>query len=148
MPNFNNYIILAARVLLAVMFLRAGFPKLIDPSSITGLITGAGFPAATTIAYLTGVFEIAAGFAILVGFQTKIACSALAAFCVFTALVFHGGVINVPAFPEGTNRYLTVLNGAIYWKNLAAAGGFLALAVAGAGAYSLDARRAPVIARA
>ena len=35
----------------------------------------------------------------------------------------------------------TVFNGLIFWKNITLGGGFLALAAAGAGAYSIDARR-------
>ena len=132
--------VLLGRVLLSVMFIMAGFPKLIDPSGTAGMIAGAGLPAATALAYLAGLFELVAGLFILVGFQTKITAYLLAAFCVFTALVFHSGPINVPDFPEGANGLLTMFNGLMMMKNITIAGGFLVLAAFGPGVLSVDAR--------
>jgi len=92
------------------------------------------------LAYLAGLFELVAGLFILVGFQTKITAYLLAAFCVFTGLVFHSGPINVPDFPEGANGLLTMFNGLMMMKNITIAGGFLVLAAFGPGALSVDAR--------
>lgn len=136
----QNLVVLVGRILLALMFITAGYPKLIDPSGTAGMIAGAGLPAATALAYLAGIFELVAGIFVLVGFQTRIAAYLLAAFSVFTALVFHSGAINVPDFPEGANGLLTMFNGLMMWKNITIAGGFLVLAAFGPGAYSLDAR--------
>ena len=132
--------VLLGRILLSVMFIMAGFPKLIDPSGTAGMIAGAGLPAATALAYLAGLFELVAGLFILVGFQTKITAYLLAAFCVFTGLVFHSGPINVPDFPEGANGLLTMFNGLMMMKNITIAGGFLVLAAFGPGVLSIDAR--------
>ena len=68
----QSLVVLLGRILLSVMFIMAGFPKLIDPSGTAGMIAGAGLPAATALAYLAGLFELVAGLFILVGFQTKI----------------------------------------------------------------------------
>lgn len=138
----QNLVVLAGRILLSLMFITAGYPKLIDPAGTAGMIAGAGLPAATALAYLAGLFELVAGLFILVGFQTRISALLLAAFCVFTALVFHNGAINVPDFPEGANGLLTMFNGLMMWKNFTIAGGFLVLAAFGPGALSLDARTA------
>ena len=81
----------------------------------------------TALAWAAAIFEVAAGIAILVGFQTKYAALALAAFCVFTGLVFHGGADQMQQI--------------MMFKNIGLAGGFLALAAAGAGAWSVDAKR-------
>jgi putative oxidoreductase len=105
------------------------------------MITQAGIPAATFLTYVAGLFEVVTGVAVLVGFQTTIAAVLLAGFSVFTALVFHSGAINVPDFPAGANGLLTVFNSLMMMKNLALAGGFLALAVVGAGAWSVDSYR-------
>ncbi|MCD2183601.1 DoxX family protein [Rhizobium sp. TRM96647] len=144
----QNVVVLVGRILLSAMFILAGYPKLLDPSGTAGMIAGAGLPAATALAYLTGLFELVAGLFILVGFQTKIAAYLLALFCVFTALVFHSGPINVPDFPEGANGLLTMFNGLMMMKNLTIAGGFLVLAAFGPGSISVDARRgaAPLVA--
>ena len=138
----QHILVLAGRILLALMFIMAGYPKLLDPSGTAGMISGAGLPAATLLAYLAGLFELVAGLFILVGFRTKITALLLAAFCVFTALVFHSGSINIPDFPEGANGLLTVFNGLMMWKNITIAGGFLVLAAFGPGALSIDGRRA------
>jgi putative oxidoreductase len=138
----QNTVILVGRILLSLMFITAGYPKLIDPSGTAGMIAGAGLPAATALAYLAGLFELVAGLFVLVGFQTRIAAYALAAFSVFTGLVFHSGAINVPGFPDGANGLLTVFNGLMMWKNITIAGGFLLLGAFGPGAYSIDARSA------
>ncbi|MBP1842281.1 putative oxidoreductase [Rhizobium petrolearium] len=140
----TNFLLLAGRVLLSGMFILSGFPKLLDPSATAGMIAGAGIPAATLLAYVAGLFEVVAGLAVLVGFQTRIAALLLAGFSAFTALVFHSGAINIPDFPEAANGLLTLFNSLMMMKNLTIAGGFLTLVAAGAGAYSIDARRGSV----
>lgn len=138
----QNAVVLVGRILLALMFVTSGFSKLVDPAGTAGMIAGAGLPAATALAYIAGIFELVGGLFVLVGFQTKITAYLLAVFCVFTALVFHSGTINVPDFPAGANGLLTVFNGLMMWKNITIAGGFLVLAAFGPGSISIDARRA------
>jgi putative oxidoreductase len=137
----NAVIILIGRILLAAVFIPAGLQKLGGIDATVGMIQGAGLPAATALAYLAAIFEVVAGILVLVGFQTKWASLALAAFCVFTAFMFHSGPINVPDFPEGANGLLTMFNGLMMYKNLGLAGGFLVLAGQGPGALSVDAKR-------
>lgn len=124
----NNVVLLVARVLLSFMFIMAGLQKFGDIAGTAGYIGSVGLPAGTALAWLAAIFETLAGLAILVGFQTRAAAWALAVFCVFAAVVFH----YIPA---------DMMQMMIFSKNVTIAGGFLALAVAGAGAYSVDARR-------
>ena len=141
MTNSQNALVLAGRILLAYLFITAGFPKLLDPSSTAGMIEGAGLPAATALAYLTGLFELFAGLAILTGFQTRLAALALAAFSAFTGAVFHSGTVVIEGWPEGALGWINTLNGIMLVKNFALAGGFLVLAAFGPGTWSIDARR-------
>ena len=141
MSSPNSALLLLARVLLSFMFIYSGFGKLMDAAGTAGMIAGAGLPAATALAYLAGLFELVAGLAVLVGFQTRIVGWALALFCVFTGLVFHSSAINMPDFPAAANGWLTVLNQIMLMKNITLAGAYILLATVGAGAYSLDARR-------
>lgn len=122
-PN-NAVVLLVARILLAVIFILAGFQKFGGIEGTAGYITSAGLPAGTALAWLSGIFEVLAGVAILIGFQTRYAAILLALFSVFTGIVFHGAADSTGLL-----------------KNLALAGGFLALYVAGPGSYSVDARR-------
>lgn len=145
MSNNNNAIILVARVLLSFIFIYSGYGKLIDPAGTAGMITGAGLPAATALAYLAGLFELVAGLFVLVGFQTKITSWLLALFCVFTGVVFHSGTVAVEGWPEGALGWINALNGIMMMKNITLAGGYLLLATFGPGAYSVDARRGAAV---
>lgn len=124
----NNALLLAARILLSFMFVMAGAQKFGDLGGTAGYIASVGLPAGMVLSPLSAVFEVVAGVAVLVGFQTRIAAWLLAAFCVFTAFVFH----YAPA---------DMMQTLLLTKNLTIAGGLLALSVAGAGAWSFDARR-------
>ncbi|KQV68255.1 DoxX family protein [Rhizobium sp. Root1220] len=144
MSHTNSSIILVARVLLAFMFIYTGFGKLSDPAGTAGMITGAGLPAATALAYLAGLFELVAGVAVLVGFQTKVVGWALALFCVFTGLVFHSATVAVPGWPDAALGWINALNGIMLMKNFTLAGAYILLATFGPGLYSIDARRGAV----
>lgn len=123
----NSILSLLSRILLAIVFIPAGLQKFADIAGTAGYISSVGLPAGTALAWIAAIFEVVAGIAILVGFQTRNAALALAAFCVFTGVMFHMGGDEV--------------NMIMFFKNLGLAGGFLSLAVAGAGAYSVDAKR-------
>ena len=124
----NNAILLAARILLALIFILAGFGKFADIAGTAGYIGSIGLPAPTALSWLSGAFEVLAGLAVLVGFRTREAAWALAAFCVVSAVLFHTN------FGDQVQMIM-------FMKNLAIAGGFLALSITGAGALSVDARR-------
>ena len=148
MSSSQNALVLVARILLSFIFVYSGFGKLMDPAGTAGMITGAGLPAATALAYLAGLFELVTGLAVLVGFQTKIAAFALAAFCVFTGLVFHSGTVAVPGWPDAALGWINTLNGIMLMKNITLAGAYILLGAFGAGAYSVDATRSPKLAHA
>ncbi len=124
----NNVVLLVARILLAIIFILAGFSKLADAAGTAGMIEARGLPMPLILAYLTGIFELVGGLAILVGFQTRISAYLLAAFCVVSGLLFHLGG--------------DMANQISLMKNLAMAGGFLALSTIGAGSLSVDRRAA------
>ncbi|TWF57330.1 DoxX family protein [Neorhizobium alkalisoli] len=144
MSNTQNIVILVARILLSFIFIYSGFGKLTDPAGTAGMITGAGLPAATALAYLAGLFEFVTGLAVLVGFQTKIVGWALALFCMFTGAVFHSGTVAVPGWPDAALGWINALNGIMLMKNFTLAGAYILLATFGPGLYSIDARRGAV----
>jgi putative oxidoreductase len=124
----NTALLLVARILLSFMFIMAGASKFGDLAGTAGYISSVGLPAGSLLAPLSGIFEVVAGLAVLVGFQTRLAAWLLAAFCVVAAFLFHYA-------PSDMMQTL------LFTKNLTIAGGLLALSVAGAGAWSVDARR-------
>jgi putative oxidoreductase len=124
--------LLAARVLLSFMFILSGFGKLGDVAGNMAYVESGGLPG--VLLYPAIALEIGAGIAVLVGWQTAVAALALAAFSVVAGFLYH----YVPAQSlEGFEAMMQIIS---FNKNLAIAGGFVALAVAGAGAWSLDAR--------
>lgn len=132
MTNASSAGALAARVLLAFMFILAGWGKLGDISGTMAYTASGGLPG--VLAFPAIAIELLGGLAVLVGWQTRWASLALALFCVVAAVFFH----YLPAQGlEGMERMGQIIS---FQKNLAIAGGFLALAVLGAGRYSLDAR--------
>ena len=81
------------------------------------------------ISYLLAILiEVGGGLLLILGYQTRSASFALAAFTLVTALVFHSDFAD-------QNQMIHFL------KNVAITGGFLVLASSGPGAYSIDARR-------
>jgi putative oxidoreductase len=125
--------LLVARILLAFMFVLAGFGKLGDVSGTMAYTASGGIPGVLAIPAI-GV-EILAGLAILAGWQVRPAALALAAFTVVAGYLFH----YVPA--QGLEGFAAMSEMNHFYKNLAIAGGFLALAATGPGAYSVEAWR-------
>ncbi len=121
----NDVTLLVARVLLALMFLVSGLPMLFAPGGFAGFMGSIGMPAPLLVTWAVIALKVLGGIALVVGFQTRWAAYAFAAFCVATAFIGH----------------FTAEEMTVFWKNIAIAGGFLALSVSGPGALSLDARR-------
>lgn len=124
----NNVIVLIARILIAVIFILGGLSKFGNIDGTAGYIASVGLPMGGILAWLAAIFETVAGIFILIGFQTRLTAFALAAFCVFTAVVFHNDFANQAQMIS-------------FMKNLGLAGGFLMFAVHGAGSLSVDGRR-------
>ena len=132
MTNLSSFGALAARVLLAFMFILAGWGKLGDIQGSMAYTASGGLPGFFLVPAIA--VELLGGLAVLVGWQTRWAALALAGFAVLTAILFH----YLPA--QGLEGYDRVGQIISFQKNLAIAGGFLLLAVFGPGRYSLDER--------
>ncbi len=127
----NTSFLLIARIFLGLLFLVAGLGKLGDVAGFGGYMATGGIPA--ILAWPVVLFEIIAGLALIIGVQTRITALALAAFCVLSGLLYH--------FAPADQMQMTQL-----LKNLGLAGGYMALWVAGAGAWSVDAKLGRTIA--
>ncbi|ADV13757.1 DoxX family protein [Mesorhizobium sp. M7A.F.Ca.CA.001.09.2.1] len=131
----RNALLLLSRLLLAALFVPSGFHALSDIAGTTGYFAGLGLPLPTLAAWGTGLFELIAGLLILVGFQTRIIALLLAAFCIVAGFIGHYG-------QGGGDAMLAFLHQQMLMKDIAISGGFVALAMAGAGAWSIDGRGA------
>lgn len=131
----RNALLLLSRLLLAALFVPSGFHALSDIAGTTGYFAGLGLPLPTLAAWGTGLLELIAGLLILVGFQTRIIALLLAAFCIVAGFIGHYG-------QGGGDAMLAFLHQQMLMKDIAISGGFVALAMAGAGAWSIDGRGA------
>lgn len=124
MTTTNNAGLLAARILLAVLFIGAGTGKLGDVQGFAGYMASGGIPA--FLAWPVILLEILGGIALLIGFQTRIAALALGGFSIAAGVLYH--------FVPADQMQMTM-----FMKNVALGGGYLALALIGAGQWSVDA---------
>lgn len=130
--TLQNPLALVGRLLLALLFVPAGFSKLSGFAGTVGYIASVGLPAAQLGAVLAIVVEIGGGIALIAGFQTRIAALALALFTLVASFFFHN-YWGVPA-------EMQFMQSLLFYKNIAVVGGLLTLAAWGAGAWSIDAR--------
>ena len=92
MEQLRTYSPLIARLFIGGFFLLAGVGKIGDVAGTAGYIQSVGLPG--VLAWPAIIFEIALGLALIVGFQTRIAALAGAAFCIFTAVFFHNNLAD------------------------------------------------------
>jgi putative oxidoreductase len=138
--SLKTPLVIVGRVLLALMFILAGFSKLGDISGTAGYIASGGLPLASVLAVVVGLLELLGGIAIAIGFHTRWAALALGLFTLAASLLFHKFWAVAP-----DQAFVQQL---MFMKNLSVAGGLFIVAALGAGPVSLDARRAPQLARA
>ena len=131
--KLQNFLALAARVLMAVLFLPAGFGKLTGFEGTVGYIASVGLPLPQVGAAIALAIELAGGLALIAGYGTRVTAVVLAAFTLVASVLFH----NFWAMPADQQMVAQLL----FTKNIAVIGGLLALAAWGPGAWSLDARR-------
>lgn len=132
MTALQSPLALLGRVLLAWLFVPAGFSKIAGFSGTVGYATSVGLPMPTLGVAAALVIELVGGLMLLVGFGTRIAAIALAVFSVVAAVFFHA----YWAMPAEQAMMQQIMFG----KNIAIAGGLLAFAAFGAGGFSVDAR--------
>lgn len=130
-PALTDAVILAARVLLAALFVIFGWRKLRDRAGTVSQMVQLGVPVPTVAAAVSTFMELAVASAVAVGAFTRLAALAMAVYTVGTAFFGHRYWTVAPA------DRVDSMDG--FYKDLAIVGGFLLLYVAGAGRYSIDA---------
>jgi putative oxidoreductase len=116
---------LAGRVLIALIFITAGYAKIGGYEGTQAYMAAMGVPGG--LLPLVIVTELAGGVLIVLGLFTRFTAIVLAGFTLLSALLFHANLGD-------QTQYI------MFMKNLAIAGGFLFLAASGAGKLSLDQR--------
>lgn len=133
MKNLQNPLSLAGRVLLALLFIPAGYGKLTGFVGTVAYINSVHMPMPQASAAIALTVEIVGGLAVLLGFGTRTAALVLAFFTLVASFFFH----NYWAQPEAQAMVQQLL----FFKNIAVVGGLLVLAAFGPGGWSVDQRR-------
>ncbi|GAB1407234.1 DoxX family protein [Thermomonas brevis] len=120
----NQTATLIGRIGLSLLFIIAGWGKIAGYAGTQEYMQAMGVPGA--LLPLVIALELGGGLALLAGLGTRWLALAFAAFSVASGFLFHWDLAD-------TNQTTSLL------KNLAIAGGFLALYAAPASRYSLDA---------
>lgn len=124
-----DFAILVGRVMIGLIFVMSGWPKLLHyQATVTGL-THRGIPE--FIAYLGPPVEFFGGLAVLIGFATPWAALLMVAFTIVATASSH-------RFWEFTDPAQYRAQSSNFWKNVSMMGGMLVLFATGGGAYSVD----------
>lgn len=135
---------LAGRILLSAVFIVYGYLAFADTSGwmksnqaslkhFFGAVAG-GAEAPLWFGYFIAAIQLFGGIAILVGFKTRWVAYAFAVYLVLVVFFAHN-FWDMQGPPRGGNM-------AHFYKDIAILGGFLILALQGAGRYSVDGQMA------
>lgn len=113
----------AGRILIALIFVIAGYGKIGGYEATQGYMSAMGVPGG--LLPLVIVLELGGGILLMLGLFTRYVALALAGFSILSAVLFHANI------SDQTQQIM-------FLKNLAIAGGFLFLVAHGAGKISLD----------
>ena len=119
-----KYLPLAARICLALIFLKAGISHLIGFSGFADML-GQRLFLGGLLAAGTVIFQLVGGLSLLLGYKVKIGALLLIIFLIPATLMFH----NFLSDGEQINAFL---------KNVGLIGGLLMVIYTGSGAVSLD----------
>ncbi|MGF1697614.1 DoxX family protein [Vibrio lamellibrachiae] len=125
---------LVSRLLLSIIFIQAGWGKLHNFSATQGFMESMSIPGILLPAVI--LLELGGGLAILLGFSTRAIAAILSIFSVVSGFIFHFD-------PNSSGQMIH------FYKNVALAGGFLALCQIDPIKWSLDfhLRALPIIKR-
>lgn len=117
----NKYTMALGRVLLVTIYFIGGF-SLLTGNLPVDYAAAKGVPAA--LVWIGYAIKLFGGFAVIIGFQTRIAATLLIVFTLATAFIFH------PFWADG--QWNT------FWKEISMIGGLIFLAAVGPGELSVD----------
>ena len=123
----HPYVGAVGRLLIAALFFISGLGKIATPALTQGYIASAGLPFPLLALLVAVAIEIGGGILLILGYQSRIVASVMAAFTVAAALGFHRDFADQNAVAH-------------FLKNLSITGGLFQIAAFGAGSFSIDGR--------
>ena len=131
--SLQNPLSLIGRVLLALLFIPAGFGKIGGFAGTVGYIASKGVPLPELAAAAAIGVELGLGLLLLVGLQARWAALGMALFTLVITFIFHNFWAADPAM--ATQQMQS------FFKNIAVVGGLLTVVAWGPGAWSFDGNR-------
>lgn len=122
--------LLLGRILLAAIFLRAGFHKIFTLPATAATIAAHGLPASPLLALGATVIELGGGILLVIGWQARWAALVLFFYTLMLAVIFHP-FWAVPTAQAGTQA-------SFFFGHLSMMGGMLFVFTFGPGPASLD----------
>ena len=130
-PLWQNFLLLAGRVLMGWIFVESGFRKLIGMDAFIASLTNRRVPYAGVLGWIGGAVEFLGGLALLLGAWTRCAALALIVFVIVATLIGH-------RYWEITEPAARRMQQSHFWKNVTILGGFVVMLVTGGGRFSVD----------
>lgn len=128
MSESLRFVPLIGRILIASLFVPAGFGKLTGFQGAVGYAESAGMPVPALAIAAAIAVELGGGLLLLVGYKTRWVAAAMALFSIVAAIFFH-------------NNFADQMQQINFFKNMAIAGGLLNFVYFGAGPLSIDNRK-------
>ena len=129
----NHSALLVGRILLALVFLNAGYRKLMAVAGSAGYFGKLGFPMPEVLVWVAIAIELGGAILLIVGWKTRWAAWLLALFTLVATFAAHRfWEVDAAQYANQMNHFM---------KNIAIIGGFIILAATGPGALSVDGRR-------
>lgn len=129
----QNWASLIGRILLSLIFIIAGFHKIMDYSGTLAMMTQAGLPSPKTLLILAIIFELGGGLLVFFGWFTRFGAFLLFVFVIAVTISFH--TFWTYEAQEAANQMQH------FMKNLSILGALLYVMGFGAGGYSFDRAR-------
>ena len=130
--QYNPLLPLIGRILVGLLFVVAGYGKLMAFGGTAGYLAKLGFPAPEVMTVLAIAFELGGGILLIIGWQTRWAAWGLILFTVIATFAAHRfWEFEPPQRVPQMNNFL---------KNFAIIGGLLMVICFGPGSASVDKR--------
>ncbi|RLA43139.1 MAG: DoxX family protein [Gammaproteobacteria bacterium] len=120
---------LFGRILIAAIFIPAGFSKITGFAGVSGYMAAKGLPMPDLLLVLTIIIELGGGIMILIGWRATEAALVIALFLVPVTIIFHGF--------WGLEEIQKEVQMRMFMKNVGIMGGLLCIAGLGSGPLSL-----------
>src|SRR5690242_14760292 len=128
MNSASGAVVLIGRILLAVIFVRAGYGQLTTTAAMAATMASHGIPLSNILVYGAIALELIGGLMLMAGLYARWAAGALCLYTLALALIFHA-YWAVPAAEARIERDL-------FFGHLSMMGGMLMVVALGAGSFS------------